>query len=90
MSKKHACQRKTLKVKDILHQETAGVVFSLSTAFNLTVSEIEIVVSKVEIAVCEIKIAVTKVEIAVCEIEIAVSKVEIAVSETEIAVSKLK
>ena len=54
-SKKHTCQSKTLKVKDLLHHETAGVVFSLSTAFNLIVSEIEIGVSKVEIAVSETK-----------------------------------
>ena len=36
ISKRHTCQSKTLKVKDqLLHHETAGVVFSLSTSFNL-------------------------------------------------------
>ena len=35
ISKRHICQSQTLKVKDPLHHETAGVVFSLSTSFNL-------------------------------------------------------
>ena len=35
ISKRHTCRSQTLKVKDPLHHETAGVVFSLSTSFNL-------------------------------------------------------
>ena len=35
ISKRYTCQSKTLKVKDPLHHETAGVVLSLSTSFNL-------------------------------------------------------
>ena len=49
-----------------------GVVFSLSTEFNLTMSEIKIAVNKVKTVLCEIEIAVSKVEI------FAVSKIEIA------------
>ena len=36
ISKRDTCQGKNLKVKDpLLHHETAGAVFSLSTSFNL-------------------------------------------------------
>ena len=64
-------------------------MFSLSTAFNL-------IVSKIEIAVSKVKIAVSKVEIAVSEIKIAVSKLKLpwanwnSREQIENAVSKLK
>ena len=36
ISKRHTCHSESLKVKDLLlHHETAGVVFSPSTSFNL-------------------------------------------------------
>ena len=35
ISKRHTSQSQTLKVKNPLHHETTGVVFSLSTSFNL-------------------------------------------------------